>query len=630
MCGIAGILNGGHRELLARMSDVIAHRGPDDAGLQWFPDSASGLAHRRLSIIDLSDAGHQPMWSVSGQLCLVFNGEIYNYKPLRRELEGLGMRFRSQSDSEVLLYAYQEWGTACLHRLNGMFAFAIYDARRHKLFAARDRVGIKPLYYYSGDGRFVFASEIKALFASGLVPKSPDLRALHTPARFQLSPYTGFRDVLKLPPAHWLTFENGQLTVERYWRLQPTECFPGSEGDAIEALDDLLGEAVRLQMVADVPVGVFLSGGVDSSLVSAMARRQSTGDVHSFTVRYAARDQKVERATPDEHYARRVATELGFISHEIELNPDVVDMLPRLVWHLDEPVSEPASINTYLIARAARDQNIRVLLNGMGGDEVFGGYRKHLACLTAETYQHLVPRIVRSGIEAASRIVPVATTKRGFKLARWGKRFLSFASLPPTERYLMADLSLSAGQYACCFLNGWNYDDTHFVRTQRPLLDQSGLAYLTKMCLNDTEVFLPEHNLTFTDKGTMAAGIESRPPMTDHRVLEFMFSLPPRFRFQGHTQKYLLKRVAERYLARDIVYRPKAPFASPLRAWVRGPLTPMVDDLLSESAVRARGLYDSAFVTALVARDRQGLEDNAYLIWTLLTNEIWFRTFFQH
>jgi asparagine synthase (glutamine-hydrolysing) len=628
MCGIAGIINGGTPALLSRMGDAIAHRGPDDAGLEWFPDSTSGLAHRRLSIIDLSDAGHQPMRSESVELYLVFNGEIYNYKALRQELEILGVRFRSQSDSEVLLYAYQEWGAACLHRLNGMFAFAIYDSCRRKLFAARDRVGIKPLYYYSNNGRLVFASEIKALFASGLVPKAPDLRALHTPARFQLSPYTGFRDVLKLPPAHWLTFEQGELRVQRYWRLQPTECFPGSEADAVEALDDLLGEAVRLQMIADVPVGVFLSGGVDSSLVSAMARRESTGDIHSFTVRYAAGDQKVERATPDEHYARRVAADLGFISHEIELDPDVVGMLPKLVWHLDEPVSEPASINTYLIAKAARDQNIRVLLNGMGGDEVFGGYRKHLACLTADAYQQLVPRVIRRGIEATSRIVPVASTKRGFKLPRWGKRFLSFASLPPTERYLMADLSLSAGQYACCFLNGWKYDDTHFVRTQRPVLDQAGLTYLTKMCLNDTEVFLPEHNLTFTDKGTMAAGIESRPPMTDHRVLEFMFSLPPHFRIQGRTQKYLLKRVAERYVPRDVVYRPKAPFASPLRAWVRGPLSPMVADLLSESAVRARGLYDPAYVTALIARDKQGLEDNAYLIWTLLTTELWFRTFF--
>src|SRR6266576_149994 len=412
MCGISGLINVGDAQLLARMNDTIAHRGPDDAGVEWFTESSSGLAHRRLSIIDLSPAGPQPMCNETGDLWIVFNGEIYNYKELGEELAAKGVQFRSHSDTEILLYAYQRWGKDCLDKLNGMFAFAIYDSRRRKLFAARDRLGVKPLYYHFQNGFLVFSSEIKAILRSTLVPKRPDLHALHTPAQFQVSPWTGFQDILKLPPGYCLTLEDGKLSVHQYWSLHPSE-LATSEDKLIEQLDALLTDSVRLQMRADVPVGVFLSGGLDSSIVSALMRANTQQTVHSFTIKFSAEDQKFERMAPDWDYARQVAKMFGFTYHELEIQPQIEEVLPKMVWHLDEPLSDPAAINTYLISQVARDLDVVVLLNGIGGDEVFGGYRKHLACLTAETYRAVVPGGVRRMLEYAADRIPVATSTRG-------------------------------------------------------------------------------------------------------------------------------------------------------------------------------------------------------------------------
>jgi asparagine synthase (glutamine-hydrolysing) len=627
MCGIAGIFNGGSPEALSRMSAVMVHRGPDDAGLHWFAGTQCGLAHRRLSIIDLSAAGHQPMCNGTGDVWIVFNGEIFNYKEIRDELVRCGVRFRSRSDTEVLLYAYQEWGELCLHRLNGMFAFAIFDQRQRKLFAARDRFGIKPLYYNFQAGRLVFSSEIKAILASDLVQNRPDLYALHTPARFQVSPYTGFLEILKLPPANYLVLQDGELAIRQYWAIQASEQAE-NESELRDRLDALLNDSVRLQMIADVPVGIFLSGGLDSSVVAALMRRNTHQNVHAFTIKFSDADQKFEKMPPDDIYARQVAKLLGFTHHEFTIRPQIVDLLPKLVWHLDEPLSDPAAINTYLISKAARDLGIVVLLNGMGGDEIFGGYRKQLACLTAETFQTIVPGVLQRLIQRGADMIPVATAKTGFRHVRWAKRFLSFASAPRIERYLMSDLSVAPDHFARLFADGISYHDTYFYKSQAGRFKSSLLSYVTLMCLNDTMVFLPEHNLTYSDKATMAASVEGRQPLTDHRIVDFMFSVLPRERIRRTTQKYLLKKVAERYLPRSVVYRPKAPFASPLRSWIRGPLRDMVDDLLSEDVVRSRGLYDPKYISNLIVRDREGREDNSYLIWTFLSNEIWFRSFF--
>jgi asparagine synthase (glutamine-hydrolysing) len=628
MCAIAGLIRCGDSALLQQMCDMMAHRGPDSQGRQWWPQHGSGFGHRRLAILDLSPTGHQPMSTPDGRYWITFNGEVYNFQDLRRELEAKGIRFKSTGDTEVILRAYEIWGAACLNKFNGMFAFAIFDTLTGKLFAARDQIGIKPFYYWHNGERFVFASEIKGILQCPFVERRPDYEALLTPARFQISPGTGFAGVAKLPPAHYLTFESSQLTVTRYWQLEPREDTAPADALLEEELDALLKDAVRLQMIADRPVGAFLSGGLDSSIISALMRKNNAGDIHAFTISFSAADQKYESMPDDCFYARQVAQKLGFKFHEFELKPAVADLLPKMVWHLDEPLSDPATINTYMISEAARDLGIVVLLNGVGGDEIFGGYRKHLACLKADTYQHIMPGLLRRGIERVADRLPVATGKKGLRYLRWFKRFASIASLPEAERYLASDLSLSAGQFEHLFPNR-KYHDTWFWRAQQADLSRRDLSYLTRMCLNDTHVFLPEHNLTYSDKAAMAASIETRPPLTDYRIVEKMFTLPPAQRIRGNTQKWLLKKVSERYLPREIVHRPKAPFNAPLRAWMRGPLAPMVDDLLSESSLKARGFYDPSAARALIESDRRGVEDHGMVIWTMLAIEIWFRTFFD-
>lgn len=628
MCAIAGLIHCGDPVVLRAMGRVQAHRGPDSSGEQWWPAHGSGFAHQRLAILDLSPTGHQPMATPGGRYWIAFNGEVYNFQDVRRDLEHLGLRFQSTGDTEVILRAYETWGADCLKRFNGMFAFAIFDTRSGRLFAARDPIGIKPFYYWHDGERFAFASEIKALLACPFVPRAPDYDALRTPARFQISPHTGFAGIAKLPPAHCLTFEGGRLEITRYWRLEPREDNSAGEEALVEELDALLADAVRLQMIADRPVGTFLSGGLDSSIISALMRRNTAGDIHAFTIKFSEADQRYERMPDDAIYARRVAAQFGFQFHEFELQPAVADLLPRMVWHLDEPLSDPAAINTWLISQAARDLGIVVLLNGVGGDEIFGGYRKHLACLKAAAYQRVVPGFLRRGFEAVAHRLPVATGRQGLRYARWVKRFAGIASMPEAERYLASDLSLSPDQFGRLFPDA-RYHETWFWRAQQPDLTHPGLSYLTRMCLNDTHVFLPEHNLTYSDKAAMAASIETRPPLTDVRIVEKMFSLPPSRRIRGNVQKWLLKKASERHLPPEIVHRPKAPFNAPLRAWMRGPLAPMVDDLLSETSLKRRGFYAPAAVRALIDQDRRGQEDHGMVLWTLLTTELWFRTFFD-
>jgi asparagine synthase (glutamine-hydrolysing) len=627
MCGIAGIVGSADKQIITEMTEIQNHRGPDDFGTLVLDDHNVALGHRRLSIIDLSPTGHQPMANADKTLWITFNGEIYNYRDIRKDLIANGYRFRSESDTEVLLAAYESWGERCLDKLNGMFAFAIYDTKNKRLFAARDRLGVKPFYYYFKSRLFVFASEIKGILACPSVQKRPDYRALCTPARYQVPPYTGFENILKLPPAHYLIYENEKLTVSRYWDLAIHEHNCKDDHEVIAQLDELIRDAVRLQMIADVPVGVFLSGGLDSSLISALMRKNTDQDLHAFTIRFSETDQKHERMPDDSFYAKGVARRLGLKYHEFEIKPDVEELLPKLIWHLDEPLSDPAAINTYLMSRAAREAGIVVLLNGMGADEIFGGYRKHFACLQAERYQRIIPKTVRIILERAFESVPVATASRGFKTLRWAKRFFSFASLPMLERYLASDLALSKKQYES-LMHCATYEETPYYATQKGFFEEHNGSFLTRMCVNDTKLFLPEHNLTYTDKATMAAGVESRPPLTDHRIAEYMFSLASHYRIRGTEQKFLLKKVAERYLQREIVYRAKASFGSPLRSWIRGALAPMVADVLSESSMRTRALYDSGTVSQLIERDRKGLEDNSLVIWTILSTELWFRMHF--
>jgi asparagine synthase (glutamine-hydrolysing) len=611
--------------MLARMSSVMRHRGPDGSREDWFDEHRSGFAHNRLAIIDLTPGGSQPMKTVDGRHWIVFNGEIYNYRELRCDLEALGHQFHSTSDTEVLLAGLVEWGEACLNKIDGMFAFAWMDRRTGRVFAARDQLGIKPLYYAEASGGLLFASEIKALLQCPLLKVGRDETALRNPSRFMLSPDTGFSGIKKLPPAHCLIYAAGRLDTRRYWTIEPTEGLV-NEQEAIETIGSLIERAVAMQMISDRPIGTFLSGGLDSSLVSALMRKHHHGQIDAFTITFSSKDQKFEQASDDSFYARKVANHFGFRLHEFEIEPMITKLLPLMVWHMDEPLSDPAAINTYLISQAARAMGIVVLLNGIGGDEVFGGYRKHLACLKAGAYQDACPAWVRSGIRTIADTLPVATSTRGLVPVRWLKRFLTYADLPEAERYLASDLSLNAERYQQLYC-GADYRASAFWRRQRAVLEDQCLSYLTRMCLNDTRVFLPDHNLTYSDKAAMAASVETRPPLVSKDVVLAMFRASPHLRIRNGVQKYLLKKIGEKHLPRDVVYRPKASFNSPLRSWIRGPLSRLVESLLSERQVRERGLYDPATVTRMIGEDRSGKEDHSMWIWTMLTVEVWHRTF---
>jgi asparagine synthase (glutamine-hydrolysing) len=615
----------GDADTLHRMSAIMRHRGPDAHDQMWFDEHHIGFAHNRLSIIDLSSAGAQPMRTDDGRYWIVFNGEIYNYLELRRELEALGCQFRSTSDTEVLLHALIQWGEECIIRLNGMFAFAWLDRTTGRVVLARDHLGIKPLYYTSVGGGLAFASEIKALLQVPSVRAERDDDAMRNPSRFLLSPDTGFRNIRKLPPAHIMTWHKGRVEQRCYWKITPTETL-SDEAEAVERIGGLVERAVAMQMISDRPIGAFLSGGLDSSLICALMRKHTTSTIDAFTIRFASQDQRFEQTSEDVIFARRVAKDFGFRLHELEIQPDIVKLLPLMVWHMDEPLSDPAAVNTYLISKQARDMGIIVLLNGVGGDEIFGGYRKHLACLRAEDYTRWCPAWMRRAVNGVVDALPVASSSRGFPLFRMAKRFLGYASLPRAERYLASDLSLTSERFSELF-DGADYRATPFWQRQHEMLEANGVSYLTRMCLNDTNVFLPEHNLTYSDKASMAASIETRPPLVDKDVAAAMFEAAPNLRIHRGVQKHLLKLIGVKHLPRDVVHRPKASFNSPLRSWIRGPLRPLVDELLSDTQVKQRGLLDPKVVRHWVEQDRAGREDHSMWLWTLLTWELWHRTF---
>ena len=631
MCGITGIVNWGNEHILEKITSIIEHRGPDDSGLKWFSDSNTGFGHRRLSIIDLSPAGHQPMPNDNGTIWITFNGEIYNYKEIRQELVSLGYKFKSDSDTEVILKAYEQWDIKFLDKLNGMFALAIYDSVKKKLFGARDRAGVKPFYYSQSGSSLIFGSEIKSILASGFLAVEADLDAIYTPIHYQIAPKTGFKNISKLLPGHYFIFEQGKLSIQPYWKINPSENNLIKEEQAVEQLEELLLSSTAYQMVGDVPVGLLLSGGLDSSIIAAMMVKNTSKEIKSFTIKFHQEDLKLQGNVDDSYYAKQIAEKLKFKHIEILIEPDVIDLLPKMIWHLDEPIADPSAINTYLISKAARENDIVVLLNGMGGDEIFGGYRSYLACLALDHYQRIVPGFVDSMFRYTASKIPQSSAKKNYKYIRWAKEFLNYSDMSRFDRYISSgNVSLTKRNFNEYYLNcPYSLRDSFFYKKEKELFEDNNMSYLTKMCMNDTRVYLPDHNLAYSDKAAMAASVEGRPPLTDHRIIEFMFTLPPKFRIKKNVQKYLLKKVSEKYLPNEIIHRPKAPFSAPMRSWLKGPLAEMVGDVLSQESLKKRGIYNPAYVSSLIENNRKGIQDNSQLIWRLLTNEIWFRTFFE-
>jgi asparagine synthase (glutamine-hydrolysing) len=631
MCGIAGIYNRPElHDQLPAMTESIAHRGPDAAGcfIRSEPWPVA-LGHRRLSIIDLSSTANQPF--VKDGLVLVFNGEIYNYRSLQRELSSQGTRFVTNSDTEVLLEAWRAWGPASLDRLRGMFAFALFDQRTGHLVLARDPFGIKPLFWAERDGGLVFASELKALSLALPARLEVDQRAIVASLLYYWVPETHcvYRGVRKLPPGCWLeATPDGRQRIRAFY--DPGEQLTAGhrpEGGevGVEELRAVLEDSVTAHLTADVPVGTFLSGGLDSSLLTVLAARQNAG-VESYTIAFREDDRRWEAMPDDLFYARRIARAHRIRLHEIEIAPDVADLLPRIVEILDEPIGDAAAINTYLICTAARSAGLKVLISGMGADELFAGYRKHYAGLLAARYRRL-PAFVRGGVVTPLvRRLPVSGQRRGYRWARWAKRFVAFADLPEEAAFRRS--------YT-------HYDPVELRQLLSPdvagvvddLVAEHAAMYwdgpagdqVNRMCYTDLRWFLPGLNLAYTDRVSMAASVEVRVPYVDKRVVAAAFAIPGYRKVRGHEGKAALKQAAEAWLPKDIVYRPKALFSAPLRAWMRRDLKEMVDDCVADGWMVGSGLVDGSIVRRMIDEDRRGLADRSKELWQLLTLECWYQ-----
>jgi asparagine synthase (glutamine-hydrolysing) len=642
MCGISGLVNCGDGETLARMTHVQAHRGPDDSGL-WerkFPDgSYIGLGSRRLAILDLSPVGHMPMCNEDRSVWITYNGEIYNFVELRRELESKGHRFASQTDTEVIVHLYEEEGPDCVTRLSGMFAFAICDLRSGSplLFLARDHFGVKPFYYFHDGERFAFASEIKALLQVPGVEAELDPESLHQYLTYLWvpDPRTMFRRILKLPAGHYATLRGGELKLTQYWDLTfpaTDQSYPRSEAELTEEIRERFRRSVEAQMVSDVPIGAFLSAGLDSSSIVAMMCRATRQRVRTYTITFPSKYRVGETTLDDPEVATRLARQLGCENQRIVVEPDVTDLLPRLVWHMDEPTADPAIITAYLVCREARKQ-ATVLLSGVGGDELFAGYRKHVAHYWAQTYSK-VPSGVRGVAEGALAALP---SMRGTPLKgrlRLAKKMARSAALNPIDRFIANCTYFNDSQKDGLYTSelavassGWDPAIQHRAAFNRV----SNADFLHQMLYLDTKIFMASLNLTYNDKMSMASSVEVRVPFLDRELAEFVaWNVPPHLKLRGsfrRTTKYIFRQAMADILPREVLHQPKAGFAAPVDYWLAHDLKEVVGDLLSTSQVRSRGMFRPEAVQRFVDEHRNGRQDWSMQLWQLVTLELWMQVF---
>jgi asparagine synthase (glutamine-hydrolysing) len=636
MCGIAGIISPDPASQIGSALLSIEHRGRDDEGV--FVSEAFGpsqlkacLGHRRLSIIDTSPSGHQPMFTDDRRYSIILNGEIYNYIEMRTELESKGETFATGSDTEVLLKAFRIWNVGCLDKLNGMFAFAVWDDQEKELTLVRDRAGIKPLFYAQTCVSFVFASEIKAILATGLVKADLDHEALHQALTFlwPVPPHTLFKGVYQILPGHYLKWKNGEVTTREWWDYDlNAEEHGGAETEWSERVLAALDRVTELEMVADVPVGAFLSGGIDSSSIAAMMVKHSKKKISTYTTGISAEDLEYDIIPDDVEWSRRFAKVLDVDYHETLLTSDVADLLPMLVHHQEAPIIDMA-IPSYLISEQARKTQT-VMLSGMGGDEVFAGYPRHMAMKLAGLTD-LVPTAVRRPIMSTMDSL-LSGGMRGALTApmRNAKKFARSAGMDLEERYLgfgtyftdtaKSDLYTDEIAGAMNGFDAYRHHRDHFAKCR-------DASPLNRLLYVDFKTFMPALNLDTTDRTSMAANLEVRVPFLNKEMLDLTARLPSALKIKGLKRKYILKKAVESVLPKDLIWRKKAGFGAPIRSWLRGPLRPLIDDLLSESSVKKRGLFKPAAVNSLLDANRSGREDNALQIFFLLTLELWAREF---
>jgi asparagine synthase (glutamine-hydrolysing) len=623
MCGIHGIyrLDGQvvPPAMLSAMGDVTTHRGPDDEGMHI--DGACGIAMRRLSIIDLA-GGHQPLSNVGQTLWLVCNGEIYNYRELRSELQAKGYQFKTGSDSEVLIHLYDAEGDDFVHRLNGMFDFALWDARRQRLLIGRDRLGVKPLYVLHDGKRLAFATEAKALLTlpgvSAELDRSVVASYLHL--GYVAAPGCIFKGIRKLPPATLLAVEDGKVREWRYWRLPAPIDRDLSERQWIDRVRTQLEESVRMQMVSDVPIGAFLSGGVDSSAVVGFMARHSQQPIRTYAIGFSGGE--AEALYNELPYARRVAELFGTQHREIVVKPDVVDLLPKLLWHMDEPIADTAFITTYLVSRFARE-DVKVILSGVGGDELFGGYRRYMGEHYAQQYHRLPGWLRRSAASIAGRL-PADRHSGMLNVFRLAKGFLASADMPADDRYrsylqvldrqtvsalLMQPDVAQADPLAAAFAEAGNEDA------------------LNRMFAVDAQTQLPDDLLMLTDKMSMAVSLECRVPLLDHQLVELAAAMPTAIKVRRGRLKHVLKESLGGLLPSDILDRKKRGFGTPMGAWLKKELAPLLRRLLAPDVVESRGLFRQSVVDRLMADHDANRIDGTDALLAMMNLEIWSRIY---
>ena len=637
MCGIAGIVSLEPQTLIGPMLESVEHRGRDDQGV-WISEPIDGsgrrvaLGHRRLAIIDPSPAGHEPMLSPDGRFVLTFNGEIYNYRELRAELRTRGHEFRTDCDAEVLLAVISEWGCDGISRLNGMFAFAVWDNRERTLTLVRDHVGIKPLYYASVAGGFVFGSEIKAILASKLIKARINPEALHQFLTFLWAPdpNTLFDGIKTVPPGHYLQFKNEEVKLTQWWDAS-FEQIDDHKSDAWwqERVLETLERVVKMEMIADVPLGAFLSGGIDSSGIVAMMERHSDGQqISTYTAGIKSEDLRFDIIPDDVRWARRVNEQLLTDYHEIILQPSVAELLPKLVHHMEEPPIDMA-IPSYLISRAARE-TLTVMLSGMGGDEVFAGYPRQMAMKIAAIFDPVPSLLRRPLLRTVATVLPGGMPGRLTAPLRNAKKFARSAAADFQDRYLGYGTYFSDEMKQRMYTDQWReltseYDA--YAAHRRYFARAANAAPLNRLLYVDLKTFLPCLNLMTTDKTSMAANLEVRVPFLNREMIEMTARMPPRLKLRGLTRKYVLKRALERVLPREVVWRKKAGFGAPIRSWLRGPLRPLVNDLLSEDSIKRRGLFRPSEVKRVIDANFSGREDYNLQVFQLLGLELWHQTF---
>ena len=623
MCGIYGILNLDGApvpaELVSRMGLVTLHRGPDDEGMHR--DGACAIGMRRLSIIDLA-GGHQPLSNHDGTLWLVANGEIYNFRELRRDLEAKGHRFKTGSDCETILHLYVEYGDDFVRHLNGMFGFALWDARRRRLLIGRDRLGIKPIYIANDGRRIAFASEAKGILA--LPGTRPELDPAALDSYLMLgyvpAPQSMFKGIRKLPPATLLVVENGRMQEHRYWRIPDDVDVSLTEDEWVDRVRARLEESVRMQMVSDVPIGAFLSGGVDSSSVVAFMSAHSDRPVKTYAIGFSGGD--AESFYNELPYAKRVAGLFGTEHHEILVRPDVVSLLPRLLWHMDEPIADTAFLTTYLVSEFAR-RDVTVILSGVGGDELFGGYRRYLGS-HYQGYFEKLPAWLRRAATAIGDKLPSDRHSPVLNAMRLAKGFLSTAGLPFDERY-RAYLQVFPEETAAALLR--NSGTSRWDPLAAAFRDATSSDDLNRMLAVDAETQLPDDLLLLTDKMSMAVSLECRVPLLDHELVELAARIPEDVKIRGGRLKHVMKAAVRDLLPDDILERKKRGFGTPMGAWLKGDLAPVVADLLSERAVNSRGLFRHAEIARLITAHQANRVDGTDQLMALLNLEIWGRIY---